>query len=447
MMIFIMSDSCVMIHAQSDEGGLPEYGYDISWPMLKESVTTNYPWLPHNVDPENNPTPEEYKGMDIQHFGDRQTLFDEYMQGCRDYWSADERKAEQGDCDHFEDQRLDHNIDQPISMVNFTDVGYKKIKAPANLFKLLSDFWNENKNNEVDELWQPGNAFLNYWSSSVKMVNVQDYTIGGGGKLLEELWGSTVETISEWTGTRLVPSSIYGIRVYKEGAILSSHVDRLPLISSAIINVAQDVDEDWPLEVIGHDGIARNITIQPGEMILYESHSVIHGRPFPLKGKYYANVFIHFEPDPYEAYKEGLPNYILEGSIEATRFRNGEYEGEIPSPNAAVLQQASRGWGAHISHDAAGDGELEVLKKIAEEDSSKLHIPDDNGWFPIHEAARGGHLEVVKFLTDNGADINARTHEGKGFSVLSIFEQFWKDDHPLYDHLVEAGAYDMQPEL
>jgi hypothetical protein len=32
-----------------------------------------------------------------------------------------------------------------------------------------------------------------------------------------------------------------------------------------------------------------------GDMVLYESHSVIHGRPFPLKGKFYANIFIHFE--------------------------------------------------------------------------------------------------------------------------------------------------------
>ena len=47
----------------------------------------------------------------------------------------------------------------------------------------------------------------------------------------------------------------YGIRVYKEGSILAPHVDRLPLVSSAIINVAQDVDEPWPLEVYGHDGV------------------------------------------------------------------------------------------------------------------------------------------------------------------------------------------------
>merc|ERR1712038_466424 len=91
-------------------------------------------------------------------------------------------------------------------------------------------------------------------------------------------------------------TSIYGIRVYKEGAVLSPHVDRHPLIISAIINVAQDIDEPWPIEVISHDGKAYNITMEPGDMVLYESHSVLHGRPYPLKGRFYANIFIHFEP-------------------------------------------------------------------------------------------------------------------------------------------------------
>jgi hypothetical protein len=59
------------------------------------------------------------------------------------------------------------------------------------------------------------------------------------------------QVIEEWTGQEQVPCSLYGIRVYTEGSILASHVDRLPLVGSAIINVDQDVDEPWPLEVIG----------------------------------------------------------------------------------------------------------------------------------------------------------------------------------------------------
>ena len=85
---------------------------------------------------------------------------------------------------------------------------------------------------------------------------------------------------------------MYGIRQYTEGAMLSPHVDRNPMVTSCIINVAQDVEEDWPLEVYGRDGFAYNVTMQPGDMVLYESHSLIHGRPFALKGKYFANIFV-----------------------------------------------------------------------------------------------------------------------------------------------------------
>ena len=54
------------------------------------------------------------------------------------------------------------------------------------------------------------------------------------------------------------------------------------------------VTECRPLEVIGHDGIARNVTMEPGDLVLYESHSILHGRPFPLKGRFMANVFYPF---------------------------------------------------------------------------------------------------------------------------------------------------------
>lgn len=36
--------------------------------------------------------------------------------------------------------------------------------------------------------------------------------------------------------------------------------------------------------------------MQPGDMVLYESHTTLHGRPFPMKGRMYANVFIHYSP-------------------------------------------------------------------------------------------------------------------------------------------------------
>ena len=60
---------------------------------------------------------------------------------------------------------------------------------------------------------------------------------------------------------------------------MSPHVDRNPLIALAIINVAQDPDmtEDWPLEVIDREGKAVNVSMVPGDMVLYESGTLIHG--------------------------------------------------------------------------------------------------------------------------------------------------------------------------
>merc|ERR1712226_1735567 len=107
------------------------------------------------------------------------------------------------------------------------------------------------------------------------------------------------------------------------GSVLATHVDRMPLVSSAIVNVAQDVDEPWPIEVIGHDGKAHNVTMEPGDMILYESHSILHGHPFPLQGRYVANIFVQFEPTAKgndNNNNNGLPPYIVPGTPSAEEW-------------------------------------------------------------------------------------------------------------------------------
>ena len=69
-------------------------------------------------------------------------------------------------------------------------------------------------------------------------------------------------------------------------------MDRIPQVISAVLQVTQEVDEPWPLEVYDHDGFAHNTTLQAGEMLLYESHTVLHGRPFPLNGSYYVCAYL-----------------------------------------------------------------------------------------------------------------------------------------------------------
>jgi prolyl 4-hydroxylase len=167
--------------------------------------------------------------------------------------------------------------------------------------------------------------------------------------------------------------------------------------------------------------------MEVGDMVLYESHSVMHGRPFSLKGKCYANVFIHFEPVPeLEENAEGkLPRYILEDSIEVEKFQAGEYtyNSVISSENAKRLKPDDT---RYPSHDAAGDGDLNALIEIGKEDLSALHMEDMNRWQPIHEAARSGHMDVMEFLAAQGADMNARTKAGQ--SVLLLVADYWVQD-------------------
>jgi prolyl 4-hydroxylase len=361
---------------------------------------------------------------------------------------------------------------QPQSMQNYTEMGFKKIRAPPEVFALIQSFWAKNKDKGKVEQWGTANTYTNNWESPSYMVSVEDSSLRGGGyRLKNQIWNSARQTIQEWTGQELTQCSLYGIRIYKTGAILATHVDRLPLVSSAIINVDQDVDEPWPLEVYGHDGKAYNVTMEPGDMVLYESHSVLHGRPFPLKGRYMANIFIHFEPtghslrhslaheheDVNVKYKRdlergvgghevdaasGLPPYILPGSPEAPNWKR-QHPGGVQTESKK--KPAAFTTGSTLAHQYAQEGSIEDLKMVLAKDKSMVHAKDKNGWSPLHEGIRNGRLEVVKLLVEHGADVNAKTNSGQ--SSLSLAKEIHGEDGPLIEFLESLGAIEAGPDL
>jgi len=401
--------------------GEPSYGVDVSFPV-------------HHI-----PFAQD------QPLGDRQKLYDDFMAGCRRHYSGNSQA-----CDITEEDRVEMSVRQPASMQNYTSTGFKKVQAPANVFDLLSSYWNTHYDRREQEKWFSGSTYVNHWKAPTYMVNVEETSLRGGGQTLKrQIWEGVRPILEEWTGMELEPSSMYGIRQYTEGAILSPHADRNPLITSCIINVAQDVEEDWPLEVYGRDGLAYNVTMKPGDMVLYESHSLIHGRPFPLKGKYFANIFIHFQPTGKVIRKQNapvvtgkgednVPIYILPHSPQETKWleehppqryiRNVK---ESPAAAEAPLSEVSA---------AAATGDIVSMTHFVANQKHMLHTKDSNGWQPIHEAARGGHLDIVQLLVEHGADVNERTHFGDGQSVLELVLDTHGHDHPLFDYLEGIGA-------
>ena len=50
------------------------------------------------------------------------------------------------------------------------------------------------------------------------------------------------------------------------------------------------------MTLIDNEDQKKKIVLKPGEMVLYESAKVPHGRQFPLEGEYYQNILVHFGP-------------------------------------------------------------------------------------------------------------------------------------------------------
>jgi len=102
----------------------------------------------------------------------------------------------------------------------------------------------------------------------------------------------------EWAGgLKLVPTSIYGIRRYRNRSTLLAHTDKISShVISVIMNIAQEVQEDWPLNIKDHQGKEHTVYLKAGEMLWYESAKLVHGRQKPFKGSFYDNMFIHYMP-------------------------------------------------------------------------------------------------------------------------------------------------------
>jgi hypothetical protein len=70
------NDPSVYEMQNSQDVTVADYGVDVSWPIHHGQVSTNYAWLPHNVDPEHHETPAEFLDMPIQPLGNRAKIYE-----------------------------------------------------------------------------------------------------------------------------------------------------------------------------------------------------------------------------------------------------------------------------------------------------------------------------------------------------------------------------------
>lgn len=395
---------------------------DISYPIHSfTGVSTNY----------NNSDSSE----PIQPLDHPQQKYELFLQGCRNYWNnpqyyrGEKENTPLGQkCDEEEHLRIVQNLEQVSSMVNYTQHGYQKLVPPENITIPLLEYYQNHKELIRSESWRSGDIYVNYWEVSSTLLDINE-----NKTLTQPVIKYTQDVLSKWTGLpNLKLTSIYGIRTYYNNSILAPHVDRNPLILSAIIQVDQNVIEDWPLEIIGRDGYAKNITMKRGEMLLYESHSIVHGRPFPFVGKYYANLFIHFEPDLTNHTECDLPPYIVEGSVVADNWYNKVADNNECEDYNQGEEEEYEDYTRH-----------ELINKIHRKDPN-VFTPDENGWLILHESSRIGDLEVLELVLEQGINVNTRTNDDEGCTALAIAVDEFGDEHSVVELLKEYGGVEMR---
>lgn len=189
---------------------------------------------------------------------------------------------------------------QPAHIPTYTAEGFKIIATPDAVHEDLVRVLQSGRAMEYWEFPEHSFSLLSEYPNGTATSTKVDVPQRMQSTVLYEMAGA----LSQWSNQELVAPKFYGMRVYRRGSTLGMHLDSIRMVQgqldarvlSAIVHVAQRTEEDWPLCIQGNDGLLHNVTVQPGQTILYESARLAHGRPFPLIGEEYVNAFIHFKP-------------------------------------------------------------------------------------------------------------------------------------------------------
>jgi len=213
------------------------------------------------------------------------------------------------------------NEEQPAWVPKFTEVGFEKTEIPSDVYKMLLEEYEKVKPSMQVE--GCAKAVIN----CEQIVDDEDecslrtskrtFIMNLSGAVLNQLKAKLHPLAEAWANIKLKHEATYGIRRYTNGSWLTSHVDRFNThVISAILNIGQSVEEDWPLFIVDNAGANHAVTLEAGEMIWYESARAIHGRPDPFKGEFFDNLFIHYSPvgnwysSPYEIGRRPRKNPI-----------------------------------------------------------------------------------------------------------------------------------------
>ncbi|KAF9649828.1 ankyrin [Thelephora ganbajun] len=80
---------------------------------------------------------------------------------------------------------------------------------------------------------------------------------------------------------------------------------------------------------------------------------------------------------------------------------------------------------------AAGDGDLDRVKGLIEQQALSPNAPDPYTYTPMHAAASYGHIEVLEYLVSQGGNVNITDEEGDTplYTVENVETAQWLVSH------------------
>jgi hypothetical protein len=176
--------------------------------------------------------------------------------------------------------------------------GYIVLKMPDDVYAALQRVYDKRGRSQQKEGDIAGH-YSNFYGrdndgNAWTMVNLDGFQRERG-----IISGGVRRVLTWWVGKPLQHEATYGIRVYHRNAVLLNHRD-VPTTHfiSAVLQVAQDAEEGWPLFVETRRNPMQysEVYLQPGYMALYEGVRLKHGRPMRFNGSDFAMAFTHNRP-------------------------------------------------------------------------------------------------------------------------------------------------------
>eukprot|EP00471_Norrisiella_sphaerica_P013178 CAMPEP_0184502212 /NCGR_PEP_ID=MMETSP0113_2-20130426/49641_1 /TAXON_ID=91329 /ORGANISM="Norrisiella sphaerica, Strain BC52" /LENGTH=536 /DNA_ID=CAMNT_0026891271 /DNA_START=111 /DNA_END=1721 /DNA_ORIENTATION=+ len=230
------------------------------------------------------------------------------------------------------------------ALPTFSSTGTKLIKIPDKLLEELKGFYFKHVAERSNEPWDiHGATQLNFHERGTDLVYL-DLDPYFRDRVANQYLRPILE---EWSGQKLRLNAFYGMREYFPGAWLRNHIDRIDthVISATLSVMKLNSTKPWPLETVTWTGKRMRFEHKEGEMLLYESATRPHGRPYRMEDGIHVGCFVHFSPTNESTFKDHMSSgrRSMASQIMQVRYRStpstGPPEGKVKRVDVIVTPE------------------------------------------------------------------------------------------------------------